>query len=216
MHAQLLRLFVTLSVVGHSIACAGCSRSVVGPCIACSLRSHVAPAPEVFCFAPLSIVMKQEPRKAHTMVYIEVTVTTCLKIAASNTASRKAVTTIFVVLKFKISTTTSFLCTSVQQEGHKYSPGGCGGKLPSIQAAPQGPLLSFDCLLVAIVLFPDRYNPASLESLFHAECIFSICVVLRLHLTHPVASIRISSSRLSRFPVCWSVDCFHSFGGSNS
>ena len=36
---------------------------VVGPCVACSLRSRVAPAPEVLCFAPLSIVMKQEPQK---------------------------------------------------------------------------------------------------------------------------------------------------------
>ena len=48
-------------VVGHNIARVGCSRSVVGPCVACSLRSHVAPAPEILCFARLSIVMKQEP-----------------------------------------------------------------------------------------------------------------------------------------------------------
>ena len=34
-------------------------RSVVGPCIAWSLRSRVAPAPEVLGFAPLSIVMKR-------------------------------------------------------------------------------------------------------------------------------------------------------------
>ena len=50
-------------VVGHNIARVGCSRSVVGPCIACSLRSRVAPAPDIICFAPLSIVMKQEPQK---------------------------------------------------------------------------------------------------------------------------------------------------------
>ena len=45
-------------VVGHNIARLGCSRSVVGPCIACSLRSRVAP--EILCFAPLSIVMKHD------------------------------------------------------------------------------------------------------------------------------------------------------------
>ena len=50
-------------VVGHNIARVGCSRLVVGPCIACSLRSRVAPAPEILCFAPLSIAMKQEPLK---------------------------------------------------------------------------------------------------------------------------------------------------------
>ena len=49
-------------VVGHNIARVGC-RSVVGPCIACSLRSRVAPAPEILCFVPLSIVMRQEPQK---------------------------------------------------------------------------------------------------------------------------------------------------------
>ena len=46
--------------VGHIVACVGCRRSVVGPCFACSWRSRVAPAPEILCFAPLSIVMKQE------------------------------------------------------------------------------------------------------------------------------------------------------------
>ena len=49
-------------VVGHNFARVGSSRSVVGPCIACSLRSRVAPAPEILCFASLSIVMKQEPQ----------------------------------------------------------------------------------------------------------------------------------------------------------
>ena len=46
-------------LIGHNIARVGCSTSVVGPCIACSLRSRVVPAPEILCFAPLSIVMKQ-------------------------------------------------------------------------------------------------------------------------------------------------------------
>ena len=49
-------------VVGHNFARVGCSRSVVGPYIACSLRSRVAPAPEILCFAPLSIVMRHEPQ----------------------------------------------------------------------------------------------------------------------------------------------------------
>ena len=46
-------------VVGHNFAFVGCSRLVVGPCIACSWRFRVAPAPEVLCFAPPSIVSKQ-------------------------------------------------------------------------------------------------------------------------------------------------------------
>ena len=50
-------------VVGHNIARVGFSKSVVGPCIACCSRSRVAPAPEILCFAPLLIVMKQEPQK---------------------------------------------------------------------------------------------------------------------------------------------------------
>ena len=50
-------------VLCHNIARVGCSRPVIGPGIAWSLRSGVAPAPEILCFAPLSIVMKQEPQK---------------------------------------------------------------------------------------------------------------------------------------------------------
>ena len=48
-------------VDGHIVARVGSSRLVVGPCILCSLRSGVALAPEILFFAPLSIVMKQEP-----------------------------------------------------------------------------------------------------------------------------------------------------------
>ena len=50
-------------VVGCIVARIGRSRLLVGPCISCSLRSRVAPAPEILCFAPLSIVMRQEPLK---------------------------------------------------------------------------------------------------------------------------------------------------------
>ena len=49
--------------VRRNVARFGGSRPVVGPCNACSLRSGVALALEILFFAPLSIVMKQEPLK---------------------------------------------------------------------------------------------------------------------------------------------------------
>ena len=55
-------------VVGHIIACVGCSRVVVGPCIACSLRSRVALAPAILYFAALSIVTKHIAVESHFQV----------------------------------------------------------------------------------------------------------------------------------------------------
>ena len=61
-------------VAGHNIARVGCSRSVVGPCIACSLQSpRVAPAPEIRCFAPLSIVMMQELPRHKQLINLDKT-----------------------------------------------------------------------------------------------------------------------------------------------